>query len=313
MDWLRQLPIGQYVDPGSGGGGWLARLDPRLKFGWTLAFLVTPILAGPGWRLALVGLLVGITLVSGLPARLWQRSLALWLALSLAVGVLSAFRPADSIPPASLQRPPTELRLTPAPAGAPPAVRAGRSWELLRIGPLRLGPASLGPLVITRRSALLGLRSGTLLFTLIHSANLLLLTTAPEALVWAMAWFLRPFAALGLPVERLGFTLLLSLRFLPLVQEELQNLLRSIATRAVSLRQLGWRAGLALVLAVGERLLANVLLRSEQGAEALLARGGHWLPPDRLHMPSPGAGVAGWLAGAALALLLVLRWRVGAF
>ena len=313
MDWLRQLPIGQYVDPGSGGGGWLARLDPRLKFGWTLAFLVTPILAGPGWRLALVGLLVGITLVSGLPARLWQRSLALWLALSLAVGVLSAFLPADSIPPASLQRPPTELRLTPAPAGAPPAVRAGRSWELLRIGPLRLGPASLGPLVITRRSALLGLRSGTLLFTLIHSANLLLLTTAPEALVWAMAWFLRPFAALGLPVERLGFTLLLSLRFLPLVQEELQNLLRSIATRAVSLRQLGWRAGLALVLAVGERLLANVLLRSEQGAEALLARGGHWLPPDRLHMPSPGPGAAGWLAGASLALLLVLRWRVGAF
>jgi energy-coupling factor transport system permease protein len=313
MDWLRQLPIGQYVDPGSGGGGWLARLDPRLKFGWTLAFLVTPILAGPGWRLALVGLLVGITLVSGLPARLWQRSLGLWLALSLAVGVLSAFLPADSIPPASLQRPPTELRLTPAPAGAPPAVRAGRSWELLRLGPLRLGPASLGPLVITRRSALLGLRSGTLLFTLIHSANLLLLTTAPEALVWAMAWFLRPFAALGLPVERLGFTLLLSLRFLPLVQEELQNLLRSIATRAVSLRQLGWRAGLALVLAVGERLLANVLLRSEQGAEALLARGGHWLPPDRLHTPSVGAGVAGWLAGAALALLLVLRWRVGAF
>lgn len=316
MDWLRQLPIGQYVDPGRGGGGWLARLDPRLKFGWTLAFLVTPILAGPRWRLALVALLVGITLVSGLPARLWQRSLALWLALSLAVGVLSAFLPADAIPPASLQRPPTELRLTPAPPGAPPAVRAGRPWELLHLGPLRLGPASLGPLVITRRSALLGLRSATLLFTLIHSANLLLLTTAPEALVWAMAWFLAPFAALGLPVERLGFTLLLSLRFLPLVQEELQNLLRSIATRAVSLRQLGWRAGLALVLAVGERLLANVLLRSEQGAEALLARGGHWLPPDRLHTPLPAAGAAGWLAGwlsgAALVLLLVLRWRVGA-
>jgi energy-coupling factor transport system permease protein len=313
MDWLRQLPIGQYVDPGSGGGGWLARLDPRLKFGWTLAFLVTPILAGPGWRLALVGLLVGITLVSGLPARLWQRSLGLWLALSLAVGVLSAFLPADFAPPGSLQRPPTELRLSPGPAGSPAPSRAGLPWEVVNWGPLKLGSTSLGPLVITRKSATLGINSGTLLFTVIHSANLLLLTTAPEALVWAMAWFLRPFAALGLPVERLGFTLLLSLRFLPLVQEELQNLLRSIATRAVSLRQLGWRAGLALVLAVGERLLANVLLRSEQGAEALLARGGHWLPPDRLHTPSVGAGVAGWLAGAALALLLVLRWRVGAF
>ncbi|MEB3255399.1 MAG: CbiQ family ECF transporter T component [Synechococcaceae cyanobacterium] len=311
MDWLRQLPIGQYVDPGRGGGGWLSRLDPRLKFGWTLAFLVTPILAGPRWRLSLVALLVLITLTSGLPARLWRRSLALWLALSLAVGVLAAFLPADAIAPASLQRPPGELRLAPVPAGAAPPVRAGKAWELVRLGPLPLGPASLGPLVITRRSALLGLRSATLLFTLIHSANLLLLTTAPEALVWAIDWFLKPFGLLGLPVERLGFLLLLSLRFLPLVQEELQNLLRAIATRAVNLRQLGWRAGLGLVLAVGERLLANVLLRAEQGAEALLARGGRWLPPDQLHTPQAGGGPLAWLAGGALVGLLLLRWRLG--
>lgn len=312
MDWLRQLPIGQYVDPGSGGGGWLSRLGPRLKLSWTLAFLVTPILAGPLWRLALVALLVLITAVSGLPARLWRRSLVLWLCLSLLVGLLAAFLPADTVSPASLQRPPTELRLAPSPPGAPAPLRAGLSWELLRLGPLKLGPASFGPLVVTRRSALLGLRAGTLLFTLIHSANLLLLTTAPEELVWAIAWFLRPLGGIGLPVERLGFTLLLSLRFLPLVQEELQNLLRSVATRAVNLRSLGWRAGMGLVLAVGERLLANVLLRSEQGAEALLARGGRWLPPELLHTPRPGAGLAGWLAGGGLLLVLVLRWRVGA-
>jgi energy-coupling factor transport system permease protein len=317
MDWLRQVPIGQYVDPGGSGGAWLQRLDPRLKLGWTLAFLVTPVLAGPLWRLALVGLLVLITLLSGLPARLWLRSLALWLALSLLVGLLSALLPAGSVAPASLQRPPTELRLAPppagAPAGAPPLSRAGMPWELLRLGGARLGPVTIGPLVVTRRSALLGLRGGTLLFTLIHSANLLLLTTAPEALVWAISWSLRPFALFGLPVERLGFVLLLSLRFLPLVQEELQNLLRSLATRAVHLRSLGWRGGLALVLALGERLLANVLLRSEQGAEALLARGGRWLSPDLLYTPPAVSRPAGVLAAAALLLLLALRWRVGAF
>jgi energy-coupling factor transport system permease protein len=311
MDWLRQLPIGQYVDPGSGGGGWMARLDPRLKLAWTLAFLVTPILASPAWRLALVGLLVLITLVSGLPARLWRRSLALWLVLSLLVGLLSAFLPADVIAPASLQRPATELRLAPSPAGEPPPTRLGLSWELVRLGPLQLGSVSFGPLVVTRRSALLGLRGGTLLFTLIHSANLLLLITAPEELVWTISWFLRPLGGLGLPVERLGFTLLLSLRFLPLVQEEFQNLLRAIATRAVNLRGLGWRAGLGLVLAVGERLLANVLLRAEQGAEALLARGGRWLSPEQLHTPRAHGGVAGWLAGGGLLVLVLLRWRVG--
>jgi energy-coupling factor transport system permease protein len=164
--------------------------------------------------------------------------------------------------------------------------------------------------VVTRKSAELGINAATLLFTVIHSANLLLLTTAPEALVWAIHWWLRPLAWLGWPMERLGFTLLLALRFLPLVQEELQNLFRSLATRAVNVRALGWKAGLGLVLAVGERLLANVLLRSEQGAEALMARGGRWLPPDRLHLPPPAARLPSLIGGLALGLLLVLRWVV---
>ena len=44
MDWLRQIPMGQYVD---GREGWLRRLDARLKLAWSLVFLLTPVLAGP--------------------------------------------------------------------------------------------------------------------------------------------------------------------------------------------------------------------------------------------------------------------------
>jgi energy-coupling factor transport system permease protein len=118
-------------------------------------------------------------------------------------------------------------------------------------------------------------------------------------------------ARLGIPVERLGFTLLLSLRFLPLVQEEFQNLLRSVATRSVNLRQLGLQGSLALVLALGERLLANVLLRAEQGAEALMAKGGRWIAPAQLlrdPLPKPALQ---WVAALGLAMLLGLRWRYG--
>lgn len=123
MDWLRQLPIGQYVDDGEGGesgdtggrGSWLRRLDPRVKLVWTVAFLVTLILAGPLWRLSLVGLLLLITAVSGLPWRLWRQSLPLLIALALLVGLLAALLPAGGGAPASLQRPPAELRLVPAP------------------------------------------------------------------------------------------------------------------------------------------------------------------------------------------------------
>jgi energy-coupling factor transport system permease protein len=176
---------------------------------------------------------------------------------------------------------------------------------------MQLGPAPFGPLVITRRSAALGLNSATLLFTVIHSANLLLLTTPPESLVWGLSWCIAPLARVGVPVDRLGFTLLLSLRFLPLVQEEFQNLLRSVATRSVNLRQLGLQGSLALVLALGERLLANVLLRAEQGAEALMAKGGRWIAPAQLiRDPLPRPALQ-WASAVGLALLLGLRWRYG--
>ncbi|APD47577.1 energy-coupling factor transporter transmembrane protein EcfT [Synechococcus sp. CS-602] len=309
MDWLRQLPIGQFVD---GSSSWLRRLDPRLKLGWTLAFLVTPILAGPLWRIALVGLLLLITALSGLSWRLWRRNLPALLALSLLVGLLSALLPTRAVPAAPISRSPQELTLAPSAAGQPATQRLGEPWELLRWGPVQLGPLPLGPLVVNRRSAELGLNSATLLFTLIHSANLLLLSTPPEELVWALTWAISPLRLLGLPVDRLGFTLLLALRFLPLVQEEFQNLLRSLATRAVNLRSLGLKGALGIVLAVGERLLANLLLRAEQGAEALMARGGQWLPPRQLRLVVRAAHPLNWIAATALIALLGLRWQYGA-
>jgi energy-coupling factor transport system permease protein len=303
MDWLRQIPIGQYVD---GSSSWLRRLDPRLKLAWVLLFLLTPVLAGPLWRLGLLGLLLVLTLFSGLPPRLWWRSLLLLSLLGVGVGLLAALLPTGD-PAATLPlRSPQELPdLTIPPSG----------WELLRLGPLKLGPFTLGPFVVDRRSAELGLSSATLIVTVVHSVNLMLLTTPSEELVWALSWLMAPLAVLGLPVDRLSFQLLLALRFLPLVQEELQNLLRALASRAVNLKSLGFKASFGLVLAVAERLLANILLRAEQGADALLVRGGRWCPAEAFR---PAAAVA-WRdhlrngAGVGLLLLLLgLRGKYGA-
>jgi energy-coupling factor transport system permease protein len=334
MDWVRQIPIGQFVDVPP---GWLRRLDPRVKISWSVMFLLSPILAGPIWRLGLMIGLFLLTIISGLPARVWRRSLPGLLALALLVGVLGAMLPVGEVGPGTPQRPPGELRLLPSsPAAADGASpygaktdratpestqgeggmgsipsRSGMAWEWVHWGPVMVGPVPLGPLVITRRSAELGLNGATLLVTVIQSTNLMLLTTPPEELVWALNWFLTPLRLLGVPVERLGFTLLLSLRFLPLVQEELQNLLRSIATRAVNARQLGRRGVLALALALAERLFRNVLLRSEQGAEALLARGAAPLHPSLLEPPGPVARWGNALGLVALILVLGMRWKVG--
>jgi len=198
----------------------------------------------------------------------------------------------------------------------PGLVLQAPSWELLRLGPLQLGPLQLGPLIVDRRSAELGLNSATLIVTVVHSVNLMLLSTPSEDLMWALSWWLAPLARLGIPMDRLSFQLLLALRFLPLVQEELQNLLRSLASRAVNFRRLGFKASFGLVLAVGERLLANILLRAEQGAEALLARGGVWLPAEAFRpVPVPsaiGQQALNWFSALMLLLVIGLRGRYGA-
>ncbi len=303
MDWLRKVPIGQYV---AGNSGWLMRLDPRLKFAWVLMFLLTPVLAGAAWRVCIViGLLI-LTIFSCLPVRIWWRSVLLLVILSVFVGVLATLLPTGEISPALATRSPNEL---------PNAVLAGSSWEVLRLGPLRLGQIALGPLVIDRRSVELGLNASTLVFTVVQSVNLMLLTTAPEDLTWTLRWFISPLSLFGFPVDRISFQLLLSLRFLPLVQEEFQNLLRSLATRAVNLRLLGFKASLGLLLSVGERLLANILLRAEQGADALLVRGGFWLPGDQLKPKALMRRKISWVDISSIALLMLvlcLRWKYGA-
>ena len=214
--------------------------------------------------------------------------------LALAVGTLSMLLPAAD-PAATLAlRSPQEL---------PDALPQGPTWVVFE----------LGPLSVDRASMLLGLRTSTLIFTVIHSVNLVLISTPPEDLVWALSWWLAPLNRLGLPMERLGFQLLLALRFLPLVQEELQNLLRSLASRAVNLRRLGFKASFGLVLAVGERLLANILLRAEQGADALVARGGLVSGPAGFRIPDERpAPLVNGLALLSLLAVLGLRTRYGA-
>ena len=270
MDWLQKIPIGQYV---SGKSSWLRSIDPRVKLSWILLFLLTPILANSIWRISSSFVLLLITFLSFLPPRIWWRSLVFLLVFSLFIGSLSIVLPASE----------SSFELTiRAPDEIPGAIVLKRSWEIFRFGPFDFGGISLGPLIVDRRSAELGIKTSTLIFTVIHSVNLMLITTPPEDLVWAIRWFFAPLTLLGFPSEKLSFQLLLALRFLPLVQEELQNLFRSIGVRAIDFRKLGFKSTLGLFISLGERLLSNILLRAEQGSDSLMSREGLWLSSEQL-------------------------------
>ncbi len=304
MDFLKKLPIGQYV---VGDSGWLRKIDPRLKFAWVTMFLVTPVLAGPIWRTGLAFLLLIITVCSRIPLRIWWRSVVILMIFSLLLGLLSTLLPTSE---ASLSLPFRSYQ------ELPEAKFSGPSWDLLNLGPIYLGKLKLGPLLIDRRSFDLGIKTSTLIFTVVHSVNLMLLTTAPEDLMWTLSWFLRPLEKLGISVDRLCFQLLLALRFLPLVQEEFQNLIRALATRAINFRKLGIKGCLSVFLSIGERFLANILLRAEQGAEALMVRTGGEIIGSAQFRPKTIRTQAAFLlnggTGFLLLLAILLRQKYGA-
>lgn len=136
-----------------------------------------------------------------------------------------------------------------------------------------------GPLRMTRRSLQLAVRLSTWLFTLIYGTNLFLLTTAPEAVAATIQSVIAPFRKLNLPVVEIGLTLTLALRFIPLVLEEVQNLIRSVRTRAIQWKKLGFRGIVQFVLLVVDRLIENLFLRAEQIASAMTVRG--FTQPDQ--------------------------------
>lgn len=273
MDLLRSLPIGLYIEQPL---TWLHRLDSRIKFIWLLGFLLTPIAASPEWRLGIVVFLLLLTISARIPLRIWKRQIGLLLAFSVLLFGITVFLP-DGINASHHPRLPpsdwgasgksTDITLNDSASSQEPSPNLPQPTNY------RYVLFDKGMFRITRRSLDLAVRVSTLTFTLLYSSNLYLLTTAPEEITAGMDFWLSPLRKLGLPITEIVLTLTLSLRFIPLVLEEVQNLIRAVSTRAISWKKLGIRGTIQIWLTVAERLLQNLLMRAEQIASAMQVRG----------------------------------------
>ncbi|ERN42404.1 ABC-type cobalt transport system, permease component CbiQ [Rubidibacter lacunae KORDI 51-2] len=285
MDLLRSLPLGLYLEhPVT----WMHRLDARVKFIWLMGFLLTPILANAAWRIGLVGLLMLLALAAGIPLRVWKQQLGWLLVLCSLVFVLTCIFNDGLAASTTARLPALDLDLP----------QPGRYDYIV---------VSTGKIRVTQRSLELGILVSTLIFTVLYSSSLYLLTTAPEEIAAGLEALMRPLRYLKVPVTEVALTLTLSLRFIPLVLEEIQNLARSIGTRAIDWKQLGLRRSIQLWLLVAERLLANLLLRAEQIAIAMDVRG--FTSPDthRVRWHDLRLRSGDWLAALALVVFLVGR------
>ncbi|MDB9528810.1 CbiQ family ECF transporter T component [Oscillatoria sp. CS-180] len=267
MDLLKTLPIGLYLEQPI---TWLHRLDPRVKLAWLVSILISPILANAAWRFFVVGFLILLTLLAAIPVRVWRQQMGLLLFLCTLMLVLTSVLP-DGLA-ISYQSPvpiaETLKEIEPFPDQFPPD-----AFDLPQPTGYRYVVIDQGPLRVTQRSLELGIRVSTLIFTLIYGTNLFLLTTAAEEVTVALEVLMRPLRTLRVPVTEIALTVTLALRFIPLVLEETQNLIRSVQTRAIDWKKLGFRGSAQVWLAVVERLLKNLLLRAEQTAAAMAVRG----------------------------------------
>lgn len=178
-----------------------------------------------GWKLALLAAL-GIALgMIAHPAVLTAALLAVW-AACLPLGLTEFVR--------------MPRRLLPL----WPFVLVIGGWHLLR------GTPEAG-LAITLR-----------MLTLFMAATLMLLTTRFDALLATFSAIMRPFARLGLPVERIALAMAMAVRFVPVLAQRASDLAR--AWRARSARKPRHRLLAPLALAA--------LDEADHAAEALRAR-----------------------------------------
>ncbi len=315
MDLLRSLPIGSYLEQPV---TWLHKMDPRVKLVWLMTFLLAPLLGNPFWRICLAASLIVLTIVGGIPFRAWSKQMG-WLLLLCFFMFLFACVAPDSL--AAKHQPRVPDFCADVATASSTAEKASKQLECKSQLPQ---PTSyryvyldqpkfvfIPRLVVTRRSLDVAVRVSTLIFTLIYSTSLYLLTTAPEEITAGLEDLMSPLRRFNLPISEITLTLTLSLRFIPLVLEEVQNLVRSIRTRAIDWKKLGIRRSTQLWLIVSEKLLENLLLRAEQIATAMDVRGFTTPNEHKVQWHQLQLRWRDWLALGILIPFWCARWFVG--
>jgi energy-coupling factor transport system permease protein len=254
MDLLRSLPIGLYLEQPV---TWLHRLDPRVKLWWLVSFLLAPILASATWKLSLVALLIAISILAGIPWRALKQQLGWLLLFGGALFLVGIFAP-DSINVTHQPLSPVDPDL---------GIVQPYQYVLFKLD------SGMIHLKITKKSLDNAIYASTLIFTLVYSTTIYLLTTAPEEITAGLEDLMAPLRRYHVPVTEITLTLTLALRFIPLVLEEIQNLVRSVYTRAINWQKLGLKNSSKVWLTVSEKLLTNLLVRAEQIAVAMQVRG----------------------------------------
>lgn len=250
-------PVGQFI---ASPPTFLHSLDPRVKQAWLLALVVLPSRSHMVIRVGLV-LFLALLSIWTLPRDIWQDQLTRMSLLSGILFVMLALS-TDGVPPLVQTRtPPAHMLHLPNLPSAPGAY----SYVLMKLGPLQL----------TRKGLSLATTASCLSFAVLQSASLCLTTTMPEQLAAALRWYLLPLAHVGAPVDEIVLTLLLSLRFISLVFDEVRNIALGIVARGINWKNLTLLETVDILFLYLRRIFNNLFNHAEHISQAMMARGFH--------------------------------------
>ncbi|MEW5317870.1 MAG: hypothetical protein WDW38_009134 [Sanguina aurantia] len=251
---ISNVPYSSYVPSDTP----LHQVDARIKQMWLVALYLMISRAPPLLRLAITATVAAATILN-FPARLWKPQLGRLGLLCLFIFACTALG-ADGVPGVLQPRcPPPELLLDGISTIAP----TGYSYVILHVLFV----------TITHKSLNLAFTAACLTFCALQAASLCLVTTPGEEMALAVRWWLSPLRAFGVPVREVAMTLLLSLRFMSLVFEEVRNLCLGLAARGVDWVAQGGRGSLEIAGKLCVKLFANLFRRSENIAQAMVVRG----------------------------------------
>ncbi|KAH6833017.1 cobalt ion transmembrane transporter [Perilla frutescens var. hirtella] len=248
-------PIAQYI---SSPTTFLHSVDPRIKMAWLLALVILPAKSDMVVRL---GVVIYLALMSMWvqPTEVWKDQLG---RVTLLCGILFVLLglSTDSAPSLLRSRsPPSSVTGLPNLA----ASFQGYKYVLMNFGPLQL----------TSKGLSAASTAACLTFTIFQSASLCLTTTTPEQLAFALQWFIFPLTKLGVPVAEIILTLLLSLRFINLVFDEVRNVALGIVSRRIKWQQLTTLETIDVFFTYIRRIFKNIYSHAEQISQAMIVRG----------------------------------------
>lgn len=248
-------PIGQYI---SSPITFLHSVDPRIKLAWLLVLVVIPARCHIFVRFGLVAFLALLSIWMQ-PRQVWVDQLGRVSMLSGILFIMLALG-TDSAPSLVYSRapPPSMMGLSSFPTSW-----EGYSYVLMKWGPLQ----------ITRKGLYTASTSACLTFTIFQSASLCLTSTTPEQLAFALRWFIYPLGRFGLPVGEVILTLLLSLRFIGLVFDEVRNVALGVLSRRISWQLLTTMETIDVFFTYIWRIFRNIFSHSEQISQAMIVRG----------------------------------------